>query len=290
MSNTDMRQAWLPGLWHGVRNWLVPLFQTDAEFPLPQMLLGTLTALLIEKISPSDGNILKMIVQKCSHAIRNCSDADLYQCNPIQLTLAIRLIEGQGVPLAARAMEYLTDIEEAINSGALFHWQVPAFDLLIRRQLNVSAGAPFDLGTIDHYASNFGQILGQIEGDSAFGMRAADIGPVPRALLYAGASRAMSRNDIASSARALRCLNYVTPANEGSAEVHHLFDAICARQESVGHFGADPKAPGDELRRAFECLWAIAEVSTPYRLFMDVVPPSGSAGKPSQRNAPSLLR
>src|SRR5262249_2697905 len=116
------------------------------------------------------------------------------------------------------------------------------------------------------------------EGETAFGMRTAEIGQVPRVLLYAGASRAISRNDIASAARALRCLNYVTAPREDRSEVEHLFDAICARQESVGHFGTDANAPEDKLRRVFECLWAIAEVSTPYRLFMDLAATGATAG------------
>jgi hypothetical protein len=278
IANAGLRRSWLPGLWQSVRHWHLPLFQAEAEYPLPQILLGTLTALLVERISPSSGNILQSMTQKCSHAISNCPDADLYQCNPIQLTLVIRLIEGQGVPLSARAMEYLAYIENAINDGTLFHWQVPAFELLIPRPLNFNAGASFDLDKFDNYTGNFGQILGQIEGETAFGMRRAEVGRVPRTLLYAGASRAISRNDIASGARALRCLNYVTPTGEDRSEVHHLFDAICARQESLGHFGTDANAPGDELRRAFECLWAIAEVGTTYRLFMDLTATFAATG------------
>jgi hypothetical protein len=161
---------------------------------------------------------------------------------------------------------------------SLTYWQVPAFELLIPRPLNFNAGASFDLDKFDNYTGNFGQILGQIEGETAFGMRRAEVGRVPRTLLYAGASRAISRNDIASGARALRCLNYVTPTGEDRSEVHHLFDAICARQESLGHFGTDANAPGDELRRAFECLWAIAEVGTTYRLFMDLTATFAATG------------
>jgi hypothetical protein len=278
MANTDIRRAWLPELWEKVRNWHVTLFQTEADFPLPQIVLGTLTALLVERISPSSGNSLQSMTQKCSHAISNCPEADLYQCHPIQLTLAIRLIEAQGVPVDAKATEYLSYIEDALNDGTLFPWQVPAFALLIRRSLTCNVGASFDLGTIDNYASNFGQILGQIEGTSSFGMRTAEIGQVPRALLYAGASRAISCNDIASGARALRCLNYVTAATEDRSEVDQLFDAICARQEFAGHFGTDAKALGHESRRVFECLWAIAEVSTPYRLFKDVAATDATTG------------
>ncbi|EJL57842.1 hypothetical protein PMI09_00817 [Rhizobium sp. CF122] len=270
MTDKDKLRAWLPGLWESVRNWHFPLFQPEAEYPLPQILLGTLTALLVERISPSSGNILQAMTQKCSHAINSCPEADLYQCNPIQLTLAIRVIEEQGVPASARAREYFSYIEDAINDGSLFRWQVPAFELLIRKSLTFNAGASFDLGKFDNYASNFGQILGQIEAETAFGMKTAEIGPVLRTLLYAGGSRAISRNDIASGARALRCLNYVAAVGEDRSEVDHLFDAICARQESLGHFGTDANAPGDELRRVFECLWAIAEVATPYRLFKDL--------------------
>jgi hypothetical protein len=284
MADADSRREWLPALWQSVRHWHLSLFQGEAEYSLQQTLLGTVTALLVEKMSPCTGDILQSMTQQCSRAISNCPDADLYQCNPIQLTLAIRLIEGQGVQLPARAMEYLTFIGDAINDGRLFHWQVPAFELLVQRPLALKAGASFDLDEFDNYAGNFGQILGQIEGETGFGMRAAEIGQVPRTLLYAGASRAMSRNDIASGARALRCLNYVTAASEDLSEVHHLFDAICARQESEGHFGTDANTPAEKLQRVFECLWAIAEVSTPYRLFMD---PWVSPGKPPDRTKES---
>jgi hypothetical protein len=85
--------------------------------------------------------------------------------------------------------------------------------------------------------------MGPIEEDSAFGMRTTEMGQVPRALLYAGASRAIFHNDVANGARALGCLNYVTASGEDRTEVHQLFDAICAGQESVGHFGTDAKAP-----------------------------------------------
>src|SRR5690242_12829561 len=43
---------------------------------------------------------------------------------------------------------------------------------------------------------------------------------------------------------------------------------ICARQEPEGHFGPrHGKGFDEQLRRAFECLWAIAEVNSDFRLF-----------------------
>lgn len=270
MANSDFRRAWLPELWQSVRDWHRSIFPGEAEHSLSQILPGTLTALLVEQVSPSADGILQSMAQQCSHVIDNCPDVDLYQCNPIQLTLVIRLIERVGAPVSIRAIDYLNLIGDAINDGSLFYWQVPAFELLVQRPLAPKAAGSFDLDKFDNYAGNFGQILGQIEGQTGFGTRAAGIEQVPQALLYAGASRAISRNDIAGGARALRCLNYVTAATDGFPEMHHLFDAICARQEPEGHFGDATDTPAEKLRRAFECLWVIAEVSTPYRLFMDL--------------------
>jgi len=83
------------------------------------------------------------------------------------------------------------------------------------------------------------------------------------ALTSERASRAVELDDIADAARALRCLHYVGADDLDQWREEILFDAICARQEPEGHFGPRRgKGFDEQLRRAFECLWAIAEVNS----------------------------
>jgi hypothetical protein len=115
--------------------------------------------------------------------------------------------------------------------------------------------------------------LNEIENRTAYGTIPAAFTVVGRALLYAGASRAIALDSVSDAARALRCLHYVASGAANRQREIILIDAIGARQEPEGHFGGSG-IDHERISRCYDALWAIAETSSDYRLLLTLTVPA----------------
>jgi hypothetical protein len=263
----------MPNLWECALHWRRAKFQSETTLPLAELLVGTLIELVAARSAGLDSNWLRTMTDWCAEEIGRTPGEILFRSNPIRLMCVIRLIARKGIALPPNGAEYLQFLRDVTNDGTVARWQTPALELLLCTRPAQARTTEFTYSTGENYLGNFGRALGEIEHETECGARRATIGPVQRALLYAGASRAVALDDFTSGARALRCFHYVVADDRDRQREEVLLDAICARQEPEGHFGPqDDKGLAEQLLRVFECLWAIAEVSSNFRLFQDLAP------------------
>jgi hypothetical protein len=262
--------SWSPELWDVAGRRQFEKFQADEIRTLPEILPGTLVALVVQRFAGSNFEWLRAMIERSADEIGRTPDDILFRSNPFHLTLVTRLIAKEGIELSPNAVEYLRFLRDALNEGSVSRWQAPALELLLgvpKAKGATIASADF---TPRDYLKNFGQVLGDIEDETRCGTKPIALDRTARTLLYAGSSQAIAFDDLADGARALRCLHYVVADDRDRRHEEVLLDAICARQESEGHFGPHGQDLAEQLTRAFACLWAIAEVCSNYRLVWDV--------------------
>ena len=258
----------MPNLWECALHWSRAKFQNETTPPLADLLVGTLIELVAARSAGLDSNRLHTMTELCAEKIGRTPDEILFRSNPIRLMCVIRLIARKGIAPPPNGAEYLQFLRDATNDGTVARWQTPALELLLGTRPTKARTTEFTYSTGKNYLGDFGRTLGEIEYETECGVRQATIGPVQRALLYAGASRAIAFDDFTNGARALRCFHYVVADDRDRHREEVLLGAICARQEREGHFGPqDDKGLAEQLLRVFECIWAIAEVSSNFRLF-----------------------
>src|ERR1700722_3143045 len=271
MANTETPRSWMPNLWECARHWSRAKFQNERIPPLADLLVETLIELVAARSAGLDSNWLHIMTDRCAEEIGGASDEILFRSNPIRLMCVIRLIARKGIAPPPNGAEYLQFLRDATSDGTVARWQTPALELLLCTRPAKARTTEFTYSAGENYLGDFGRALGEIERETECGARRATICPVRRALLYAGASHAIACDDFTSGARALRCFHYVVTDDRDRQREEVLLDAICARQEPEGHFGPrDDKGLAAQLSRAFDCLWAIAEVSSNFRLFQDL--------------------
>jgi hypothetical protein len=258
----------MPQLWDSSLSWLRPHLDDITALGLTDALVATLVTFVIQRFTRSHDNLLAGVEADCVRAIGAAEDGVLFQCNPVHLVSVLKILSNDGIKISPNAVEYVRFARSIADDKTVARWQAPILRTLFCMDNENAEGEGIIYSPGESYLANFGWVLGDIECLTDCGARPVTFGQVQRVLLYAGASRAVELDDIADAARALRCLHYVGADDVDQQREEILYDAICARQEPEGHFGPrHGKGFDDQLRRAFECLWAIAEVNSDFRLF-----------------------
>jgi hypothetical protein len=176
MARMASRRSWMPQLWEGARSWHFAQFRNDTIRTFPELLIGTLVGLVVERFTRSSCNLLRIMIHKCADEIGKTPNEVLFRCNPIYVTLAVRLIRKEGIPLAANVLEYLQFVRDAMDDGSVPRWQVPALESLLRTRRAASVTSTVADSPPEDYLSNFGQVLGSIECETEYGTKKAILG------------------------------------------------------------------------------------------------------------------
>jgi hypothetical protein len=268
MAELRFHREWMPQLWNSSLSWLGPHLDDITDLGLTEALVATLVTFVIQRFTRSHDDLLARVEADCGRAIGAAEDGVLFQCNPIHLVSVLKILSNDGIKISPNAIEYVRFARSIADDETVTRWQAPILRTLFRVDNENAEGEGIIYSPGESYLANFGRVLGDIECLTDCGARPVTFGQVQRVLLYAGASRAVELDHIADAGRALRCFHYIGADDVDQRRQEILFDAICARQEPEGHFGPrHGKGFDEQLSRAFECLWAIAEVNSDFRLF-----------------------